>query len=910
MTVELSTLGSVVEGALDSELGHANWKINVTADGYITASGTPTANQLAVFTDATTVEGSAGLSWDGTDFGVTGNITVSGTVDGVDIASLAGDVAALASGMVYAGNWDASSGSFPGGGTASTGAFYTVSVSGTVDGEAFEAGDRLIAITDDASETTFAANWTRVDATDAVQSVAGLVGTITDSALRTALNVADGADVSPVTSVAGETGVISAGDLRTALNVEDGATADQTGAEIVTAIDTELGGSTWQSGGGSIPAQDDGVQIVAAPTALNFTGAGITVTDVGGVATIDVPGGGSSTVDVVSNVATNTILGRTTAGSGDSEELTAAQVRTLLNVADGADVSPVTSVAGETGVISAGDLRTALNVEDGATADQTGAEIEALLDTELGSTDWKTGGGIVPIQDDSVEVLSEPSAINFTGEGVTVTDVGGVATVNISGDGGSTASFDGTFDADYVPAGYTIDGNQVTNDSAGDMVWVFGVIKDPLPATGQWYWEVVLGGDADNCYIGMVDGDSRSSATDTTASTGLFNNGMAWWENTGMSIDGSSSSVSGLDFAATGGEVLQFLWDADTNTLQVGLDNTISASTFVRTFTGGAYIAINVRKPTCTAQVFTATADLTYAPPSGYTALGEAEGSLSSGIGSLDDLTDVDTTTAAPTDGQALVWNNADSTWEPGDISTSSSPFRGFRAVTSADQNVTGSVLTTVTFDTEDFDTENAFASNVFTVPASLDGEYMVFSGGVGFAANESGNVYITRDTGGGPEFVSDQAIESTDSGVLTTGVIQVSTGDTFELQVVTSDASTVDSADVRVFFTGHVVNGSGYNINITEQTADYDVTNADLSGNQYLEVNLSTGITITVPSGLTGTEPLTIEQTGSGTVTIAAGAGVTINSRDSLLDIGGQYGAVTLVPKGSDVYTLIGDLA
>src|SRR6056297_916645 len=240
-------------------------------------------------------------------------------------------------------------------------------------------------------------------------------------------------------------------------------------------------GSTLSSAGGVVPVEDDGTEIVATPTALNFTGAGVTVTDASGVATIDIPSGG--TVDVVSNVATDTILGRTTAGSGDSEELTAAQVRTLLNVADGADVSPVTSVAGETGVISAGDLRTALNVEDGATADQTGAEIEALLDTELGSTDWKTGGGIVPIQDDSVEVLSEPSAINFTGEGVTVTDVGGVATVNISGDGGSTASFDGTFDADYVPAGYTIDGNQVTNDSAGDMVWVFGVIKDPLPAT-------------------------------------------------------------------------------------------------------------------------------------------------------------------------------------------------------------------------------------------------------------------------------------------------------------------------------------------------------------------------------------------------------------------------------------------
>jgi hypothetical protein len=41
----------------------------------------------------------------------------------------------------------------------------------------------------------------------------------------------------------------------------------------------------------------------------------------------------SGTVDVVSNVATSTILGRITAGSGDSEELTAAQTRTLLGVA-------------------------------------------------------------------------------------------------------------------------------------------------------------------------------------------------------------------------------------------------------------------------------------------------------------------------------------------------------------------------------------------------------------------------------------------------------------------------------------------------------------------------------------------------------------------------------------------------
>ena len=37
-------------------------------------------------------------------------------------------------------------------------------------------------------------------------------------------------------------------------------------------------------------------------------------------------------------------------------------------------------------------------------------------------------------------------------------------------------------------------------------------------------------------------------------------------------------------------------------------------------------------------------------------------------VGSINDLTDVDTATAAPTAGQALVWDNANSEWIPGDV--------------------------------------------------------------------------------------------------------------------------------------------------------------------------------------------------------------------------------------------------
>ena len=49
----------------------------------------------------------------------------------------------------------------------------------------------------------------------------------------------------------------------------------------------------------------------------------------------------------------------------------------------------------------------------------------------------------------------------------------------------------------------------------------------------------------------------------------------------------------------------------------------------------------------------------------GYT---DAKADARIAAASIDDLSDVDTSTAAPTDGQALVWNNTNSEWEPGDV--------------------------------------------------------------------------------------------------------------------------------------------------------------------------------------------------------------------------------------------------
>ena len=126
------------------------------------------------------------------------NITVT---QAVNLDTMEFDIAALANGMVYMGDWDASSGFFPGGGFAKTGWFYYVAVSGSIGPLQFLVGDNIVATTNNASASTYASNWSKHDQTDAVQSVVGLTGSISKTSLLAGLNVEDGADVTDTTNV-------------------------------------------------------------------------------------------------------------------------------------------------------------------------------------------------------------------------------------------------------------------------------------------------------------------------------------------------------------------------------------------------------------------------------------------------------------------------------------------------------------------------------------------------------------------------------------------------------------------------------------------------------------------------------------------------------------------------------------
>ena len=257
--------------------------------------GLGTASTTAATAYATAAQGTlAGTSVQPNDNATLGNVSVTslavtGTVDGRDVAAdgtkldyitvtqavsldqMEIDIAALANGMVYKGDWSAASGSFPGAGAAQTGWFYYVSAAGTVDSITFAIGDNIIATTDNASATVYSGNWSKHDQTDAVTSVVGLNGSITKSGLLSALNVEDGADVTDTTNVTAA-GALMDSEVTNLAQVKAFSAAD-----YATASQGTIAGNALPKSGGAMTgaittnSTFDGVDIASRNTVLTNT---------------------------------------------------------------------------------------------------------------------------------------------------------------------------------------------------------------------------------------------------------------------------------------------------------------------------------------------------------------------------------------------------------------------------------------------------------------------------------------------------------------------------------------------------------------------------------------------------------------------------------------------------------------
>jgi hypothetical protein len=93
----------------------------------------------------------------------------------------------------------------------------------------------------------------------------------------------------------------------------------------------------------------------------------------------------------------------------------------------------------------------------------------------------------------------------------------------------------------------------------------------------------------------------------------------------------------------------------------------------------------------------------------------------------------------------------------------------------------------------------------------------------------------------------------------------------------------------------------------ISDKSANYAIVAGDVGS---MIRSTGSAITITLDNVMTPGQKIDFYQAGSGQITFAAGAGVTLQSKDSKVKTNAQYTGATVQCMASGVYALIGDLA
>lgn len=187
------------------------------------------------------------------------------------------------------------------------------------------------------------------------------------------------------------------------------------------AYNTANGRITYTDGVGnsSVTVQEEGSNVVSSGT-INFVGAGVTASNVGGVATITVSGSGIGGIavqeegsNVVSSANTINFIGSGVTASNVGGVATITVASGLSGLAVQEEGTNVVSTANTVNFVGAGV--TASNVGGVATITVSG------------------GGSGITVQEESSTVVATATTVNFLGAGVTASNVSGVAVVTVPG---------------------------------------------------------------------------------------------------------------------------------------------------------------------------------------------------------------------------------------------------------------------------------------------------------------------------------------------------------------------------------------------------------------------------------------------------------------------------------------------
>lgn len=190
------------------------------------------------------------------------------------------------------------------------------------------------------------------------------------------------------------------------------------GSGVSAAITSGNNVSVTIPGATPLVTQDEGSNVVVATTTMNFVGSGVTASNVGGVATITIPGLSANPPLVTQDEGSNVVTATTTmnfVGAGVTATnvggVATVTVPALVTQDEGADIVAVTD---KINFVGAGV--TATNVGGVATVTIPGTTVPPLI-----------------TQDEGYAVVSSTTTLNFVGAGVTATNVGGVATITVPG---------------------------------------------------------------------------------------------------------------------------------------------------------------------------------------------------------------------------------------------------------------------------------------------------------------------------------------------------------------------------------------------------------------------------------------------------------------------------------------------
>lgn len=178
-----------------------------------------------------------------------------------------------------------------------------------------------------------------------------------------------------------------------------------------------------------------------------------------------------------------------------------------------------------------------------------------------------------------------------------------------------------------------------------------------------------------------------------------------------------------------------------------------------------------------------------------------------------------------------------------------------------------------------------------------------------------------------GSNFETGQGVYSQSDGTLTRGVIESSAGNA-AVSLSPNAVCAFPALDIDFQIPGPPgadgapgapgdpgptgPNGLGINMPITVSNVGYTMGSAD--ANTYIRFNSLTGVNFTIAPNsdapIAIASVIAIEQANAGQVTLVAGAGVTLHSRDDAFSTFAQYSVMQIKKVDTDTWTVLGDVA